>query len=310
MVIFLPIAAESFPEPEIREHHYRGFRFESRRCRSASPRIAPVVLVAGIVQRKESWIRLEEHLLEAADVVSADLPGWGAADALPPEYGIDVLSGSLEHMLEDLGLGPVNLMAGSYGTAIAYRLAQDRPDLVSHMCLYSTAAAISDRSKQAFVEINEQVEQGRKGPAVELVADLMMSSSKLDDIIFGRAVRRMLMDRFATLDADEVAKAMDNTNRLLSRPPLDTSVGPSAPTLVAAGEYDTLTTPADCRELAATCPDSRFIVIRQADHLVYLERPAEIADLTIRFCAGDRIEDLDYTALVEDLRGDPVSATT
>ena len=88
------IAAIPLAEPEVREHTFDGYRYESRVVQGAATGLAPVVLVGGAFQRKEEWGRLERGLLAHADVVTVDLPGWGTADLLPETYGADFLAGA------------------------------------------------------------------------------------------------------------------------------------------------------------------------------------------------------------------------
>ena len=68
---------------------------------------------------------------------------------------------------------------------------------------------------------------------------------------------------------------------------------------MTTGEFDTFTTPAMCRELAATCADSQFTTIRNADHMVHLQRSTEIVDLMLRFFADRQIADLPYSHHIE-----------
>src|SRR5699024_6019598 len=106
-----------------------------RMVHSVEPRFDPVVLIGGAMQRKEDWGRIERGLLDGADVICPDLPGWGAADLLPPQHGSELLAGALRHLLDELELERVNIFAGSYGTAIAYRLAQTDPERIARMVL-------------------------------------------------------------------------------------------------------------------------------------------------------------------------------
>lgn len=55
------------------------------------------------------------------------------------------------------------------------------------------------------------------------------------------------------------------------------------PALVFAGEHDTVSSPAQQREFAATIEGSRFLTLTDSDHWVVLERPDDVADLVARF---------------------------
>ncbi|MGW7289645.1 alpha/beta fold hydrolase [Streptomyces sp. NPDC054847] len=60
-------------------------------------------------------------------------------------------------------------------------------------------------------------------------------------------------------------------------------------------------TPELCRQMAAACADSRHAEIRDADHMIILERAAEVADLITRFLAGKPLHGLPYCRSVEQV---------
>ncbi|WP_081912982.1 alpha/beta fold hydrolase [Glycomyces sp. NRRL B-16210] len=291
----------TFP-PAVHEHRMAGYTFWSRATPSAAPRLEPVVLVGGALHRKEDWGRVEQGMLAAADVICPDLPGWGAADLLPPYLGPEVPARALVRMLDDLGIERVNLFAGSYGTSVGYRLAQTHPDRIARMVLAGTMSGIPPRARPMMRQAVDLAVSGpreRFGPAA---VDALMSDGEGVDIASAAVVRRILSLRFGTADEGDIAKFIANTNRLLSRELIDTSIPPMVPTLFTTGEHDTLTPPRLCRELALTCPESWFVEMSRADHLIHLERPAELVDLMSRFFAEEPLEGLPYANAAEDLR--------
>jgi pimeloyl-ACP methyl ester carboxylesterase len=288
----------------VHKHRLAGYTYWSRLTRSEDPRLEPVVLVGGAMHRKEDWGRVEQGMLASADVVCPDLPGWGEADLLPPYLGTDVPAEALVRLLDDLGIERVNLFAGSYGSSVGYRLAQTHPDRIARMVLAGTMGGIPAASRpmmRAAVALAEAGPRERFGPAA---VDVLMSPQP--DIAAKAVVRRILSLRFGNADEGDLAKFIANTNRLLSRDLMDTSVPPAVPTLFTTGEYDTLTPPELCRELALTCTESWYVEMGRADHLIHLERPAQLVDLMTRFFAEEPLEDLPYATVVEDLRRVPV----
>lgn len=288
----------------VRQHRLAGYAYWSRLTRSPTPSLEPVVLVGGALHRKEDWGRVEQGMLASADVVCPDLPGWGEADLLPPYLGPDIPAEALVRLLDDLGIERVNLFAGSYGSSVGYRLAQTHPDRVARMVLAGTMAGIPAASRpmmRAAVALAEAGPRERFGPAA---VEALMSPEP--DIAAKAVVRRILSLRFNGADEGDLAKFIANTNRLLSREIIDTSVPPAVPVLFTTGEHDTLTPPALCRELALTCPESWYVELGRADHLIHLERPAQLVDLMTRFFTEEPLGDLPYATVVEDLRRVPV----
>lgn len=292
--------------PTVRKHRLAGYTYWSRRTRSDAPRLDPVVLIGGALHRKEDWGRVEQGLLAFADVICPDLPGWGEADLLPPFLGTDIPAEALVRLLDDLGIERVNVFAGSYGSSVGYRLAQTHPERIARMVLAGTMGGIPPASRpmmRAAVALAERGPREHFGPAA---VEALMSPHP--DIASKAVVRRILSMRFSSADETDMLKFIANTNRLLSRDLIDDSVPPAVPTLFTTGEHDSLTPPQLCRELAFTCPESWYVELARADHLIHLERPTQLVDLMGRFFAEESLHDLPYATVVEDLRRVPVPA--
>ncbi|GAA1960152.1 alpha/beta fold hydrolase [Kitasatospora viridis] len=292
-------------EPLVIGHHWRGYRCASRLVHSTDPRLAPVVLIGGAFQTKESWGRIERGLTDHADLLAVDLPGWGAGEPLPERFGADFMAEALCHMLDELGLPRVNVVAGSYGTAVAYLLAQRCPERVEKMVLAGTMTSIPSTARAAMQHTVDLLTAGRTTEFAEATAALLVNPERLDAVTRGSQVRRFLIRRMTSLTPDEIEQHLTNTRRLLRHQPLDPSCPPAAPVLVTTGEHDGFTTPELCRELAATCADSWFARVADADHMLLLERPDELVDLILRFLSGRPLAGLPYCRSVERVSPTP-----
>ncbi|WP_329571259.1 alpha/beta fold hydrolase [Kitasatospora sp. NBC_01266] len=275
-------------------HEWQGFHCESRLVRSVAPRIAPMVLIGGAFQTKESWGRLEREFLAHGDVFTVDLPGWGAGNVLPDRYGADFLADALGHMLDEVGLASANLVGGSYGTAIAYRLAQRQPERVERMVLVGTMTSIPAHARIAMRRTLDLLDERRMTEFSEATVRFLVNDDRIACVTAGTRVRRFLLRRMLSLSDEDIEKHRANTMRLLRHEMLDPSRPPAMPVLVTTGEHDTFTTPDLCRDLAATCADSWFTQVADADHMLPLERPVELAELTTRFLAGESLAGLAY----------------
>ncbi|WP_025273623.1 alpha/beta fold hydrolase [Haloglycomyces albus] len=294
----------------VKEHHYEGFRYESRfspygcnspdNTGSSEPTLFPVVLIGGAFQRKEDWGRIEKGLLMHADVLAVDLPGWGAGDLLPPEYDIDFLTHALIRLLDDYGLTRINVLAGSYGTAIGYRLGQLRPDLLERMVLIGTMPAIPDDIRPAVYEGIEHALAGRKEEFAAMSLQWLTTRKEGVTVKMLNVIRRILWGRLVAIEDAEIDKFVANTRRLLEPNLIDTTVGPQAPILFGVGEHDTFTPPHLCRSLAQTCPSAQFVQIKESDHLIHLERPGDLVDLAVRFYHRIPVGDAPYLLGVEE----------
>ncbi|MER7757030.1 alpha/beta hydrolase [Kitasatospora sp. NPDC097643] len=298
-----PAAPGSLPlPPKVRAHTWRGYHCESRLVRTTAPELPPLLVIGGAFQSKESWGRLEREALRRMDVVTVDPPGWGAGSVLPPHHGADLLADAICHMLSEIGIDRVNIAGGSYGTALAYRIAQTHPERVGRMVLCGTMTSIPVHARAGIRSALDHLRAGRAEEFTEETLAILMNGEQQDQVVTGARVRRFLRRRLSGLSATEREQALTNTERLLAHDTLDLTQPPAAPTLAVTGEHDTFTPPERCRQLAGTCLDGHFAVVAGADHMLLLERPVEMADLTTRFLAGEALDGLDYLKHVERVR--------
>lgn len=238
------------------------------------------------MQRKEDWGALERELLRHGDVLTVDLPGWGTADILPEEYGVDFLAAALDHILGDLDVTGVNVLAGSYGTGIAFTLAQRHPGRIGRLVLSSGMLAIPDSAVARMLRVLELLDLERMADFADACVDLLIPAPRT---IRGRAVRRLMQARFRDAPRAELHRHAVNTRRLLRHRALDAAAPVTRPTLVISGEYDDFTTPQHGRELAASCVDSWFAEFGGVGHLLHLERPAELVAVAAQFWSGQEV---------------------
>ncbi|MFG3041814.1 alpha/beta fold hydrolase [Streptomyces sp. NPDC048330] len=294
--------------PVVRHHRWDGLRCESRLVRAASPRLRPLLLVGGAFQNKETWGRCEKLLLRNMDVFTVDPPGWGMADPLPAGQSVDVLADAICHILDESGLRQVNVVGGSYGSAIAYRIAQRHPDRVGRMVLVGTMTAIPKHAREAMERALAYLDAGRMDEYAHAAVAILMNPERLDAITNGSRVRRFLLRRLTALTEAEALQVSSNTLRLLHHAELDTSVRVQAPTLTVTGEHDAFTTPAECRRMAVACGKAWFAEVGESDHMLFLERPSEIIDLVTRFLSDEPLHGLPYCTRVEQLSSIPLPA--
>ncbi|MEV5242496.1 alpha/beta hydrolase [Streptomyces cinnamoneus] len=279
-----------------------GYAYSGRVVHQPNARMAPVVLVGGAFQHQNAWGRLEQGFLESASVITMDLPGWGAADRLPARYGFGFLAEALDQLLAKVASAPVNVLATSYGTAVAYQWAWEHPGRVERMALVGTMSHLTDRVRAIVEHTLRLVAEDRRAEFVESVIEGMMCTSPRVTVSRRSTVVRCLTRALREMTADDLGKYHDNSLRLLAHAELPGGAAVRVPSLVVTGEHDPLSTPAMGREVASRLADVRFTTLRNADHLVHLECPAELVDLLTRFFADDCLDGLDYCRPVEYIR--------
>jgi pimeloyl-ACP methyl ester carboxylesterase len=262
---------------------HRGYRSLGRVLVNPAPVLPPVLLVGGAMQRKEGWGRLEAALCRESTVVTVDLPGWGGAGLLPAQFGMGFLADSLAALLRTVGLGAVHVFGGSYGSAVAYLLAQRHPSLVRRTALFGALGRIPQSMRPRLTRTIGLLREGMRERFADEVVDAMLNRDPHIALARRGAVERIMHAVFRAISPLEAAQYEQNTLRLLAPGRFDLSPPPGAPLLFGVGEHDSFTTVRDCRAFAQSCPGSAFIRLRESDHPVHLRCPDELAGLLQRF---------------------------
>ena len=113
-------------------------------------RVAPILFVNGAWQQMEGWMRHAEYANRLAPVILLDPPGNGTADAAPAHYGLAFLESVVLQVLDAERISRVNLLGYSYGTPLAFGLAQSHPERVQRIVLVGTMVRISDAAREAL----------------------------------------------------------------------------------------------------------------------------------------------------------------
>ncbi|MEU9531736.1 pimeloyl-ACP methyl ester carboxylesterase [Streptomyces sp. KhCrAH-43] len=259
-----------------------GLSYRYRVLPQPAPRTEPVVVLGGALQGMYGWPQMDEHLGPHADVVTADLPGMGGADPLPPGTRDDLLHAAVTGIIDDLGAERVNLFGFSYGASIAFGCARRAPGRIARLVLGGVPSHISEAQRDGWARAVGRLEAGDAEGLAALTAEALMCLDPERPVhrrdLALRYVRRSFVHALT-----HSPHAERSLRRALDHHP-DFSGGLSGvPALVFAGEHDTVTSPERQRAFAATIEGSRFLTIGESDHWVVLERPDDVADLVARF---------------------------
>lgn len=231
----------------------------------------PVFFVSGAFQTMRSWRPFAERFEPTTTVLLADLPGMGRSDLLPREYGLDFLARAAHDVLRAAGIDRAYVVGASYGSPIAYTLAQQHPGAVDRLVLAGVMRKIPAHLHGATERTLTTVREGRMAAFAEEVVEGMLCRDPHARIA-NRELAEKVLRRIEHLSEGDRLRYIENTARLLGHAALALEDPPAMPTLVFTGESDVYTTPDDCREVAAALPDATFTTIEEADHLFHLER--------------------------------------
>ncbi|MEU8710156.1 alpha/beta fold hydrolase [Streptomyces sp. NPDC048565] len=254
-----------------------------------APPTEPVLVIGGALQGMFGWPQMDEHLGPVADVITADLPGMGSADPLPPGPGAPVLRAAVAGIIDDLGIPRINLYGFSYGAAVAFGYAQQNPGRVARLVLGGVPTHVGEDQLDYWRRAVEALGEGDAEGFAALATDGLMCLDP-DRPVHRRELARRYVRRSFLHALAHSEHAADSLRRALNDRP-DFSGGLSGvPALVFTGEHDTVTSPEIQREFAGTIEGSRFLTLPESDHWVVLERSEEVAALVTRFLTDRPLE--------------------
>ncbi|MBN9686172.1 MULTISPECIES: alpha/beta fold hydrolase [unclassified Corallococcus] len=278
-----------------------GLRFAYRVVAGpARPLIgSPIIIASGAFQDMYAMPKLERLLHPLGELIMVDLPGSGVADDLPPERGFDFLADCIEHLREHLEVPRVHLVGISYGGSTAYEFAHRYPDRVDHLVIVGASTELPEDSLARFDVNAEVILEGQLESFVQKLVAATMTQDPSHHVREAESTRQLVEKAFHQVTPREARRYTHVQNRLLARArdPEDSPM--HRPALVFTGEYDPITPPGYVRRLAQTLPGALFTTVREADHLVLMERPEEMADLIRRFLQDQDLGGLDYTTAIE-----------
>ena len=99
----------------------------------------PVVLLHGFPETCHAWRKVMPLLAERHTVIAPDLRGCGASDRPATGHDKRTVASDIRALADQLGLGPVNLVAHDVGMMVGYAYACAWPDQVRRLVLMEAA---------------------------------------------------------------------------------------------------------------------------------------------------------------------------
>jgi 3-oxoadipate enol-lactonase len=241
----------------------------------------PILLVRPLGGSVALWGAFRAALVERFRVVSFDHRGSGHSSAAPLGHTTKAMARDTLALLEHLRIDRAHVFGISLGGMTATWLAILAPDRVARLCLASAPARGLDLTQAGL----------RRG--LSLAASFVRPAGEVEATL----ARRILSRRFKKADPEatrriarpleaepasraDIAKhafagALHDARRELSRI--------TAPTLVLAGDEDTLLGHAPQLELCRGIPGARFESVPRCGHDLTLEQPLATAERVLRF---------------------------
>jgi pimeloyl-ACP methyl ester carboxylesterase len=246
----------------------------------------PVIFIAGQGGPGRTWHlhQVPAFLAAGYRVITFDNRGVGATENADG-FTTQTMVADTAELIESLGAAPARIVAVSMGAFIAQELMTSRPELVSKAVLMATRGRL-DRVRQFFrTSEGELAASKAQLPAsydakVRLLESFSPKTLNNDTTVDDWIAMFTMWPSKPTPGSRCQLDVAPQSSRLLAYHNITT------PVLVIGFADDLMTPPHLCREVADAIPNGRYLQIRDAGHLGFLERPQEVNAAILQFFAG------------------------
>ena len=240
----------------------------------------PVLLIHGLGWDHSLWSPTVERLARRCRVIAADTRGHGLTDKPDGPYDMDMLARDYVALADTLGFAGMCVVGLSQGGMVAQTLTLLRPDLVRALVLISTACKSVASLRGIMEDRIAAMEEAGPEAAARLAAESVFSPG-------WRAANPAALARFVAWRSAMPMAPLAAATRALYDFDLSSELPRIAvPTLVVAGEEDTMTRPQGMQEIAALIPGAEYRLVSAAGHMIPVEQPQAFDALLDEFLAA------------------------
>lgn len=197
------------------------------------------------------------------------------------KHGVADLSTEVVALLDYLGVKKTHVLGTSLGGFVAQKLALDRPDLVNRLLLICTSYGSSAPQTMSPQALGKMLGWGSLSPETAVRQGLEVATS---DIYRAEHPEEFdLILRWRLADSPSLSAYYQQT---LAGARFDASRGVqniTSPTLVIHGTDDRYVPAANATALAKAIPNAKLRIIKDAGHLVFIEKAKEVNKEIVSF---------------------------
>ena len=231
-----------------------------------------VLFLHGIRGNRSNWSAQLEAFSPKFRAAAWDARGYGDSDDHEGPLQFEYFSGDVARVIEHFGAAQAHLVGLSMGGRIARNVALRFPERLRSLTLVSTQAGFDTLPPE---EVRRFVTE-RKHITPEGVRKLLGKHPR-------PGVFEALWESIARTRDEPYRKTLEASVAQDRGAPIENI---RVPTLVVAGDEDTVYPPEAAREVARRIPGARLEMIAGAGHLVNMEQPERFNQLVMEFITG------------------------
>ncbi|WP_327117840.1 alpha/beta fold hydrolase [Nocardia sp. NBC_01730] len=235
----------------------------------------PILMWPSLLMDHSLWDAQVDHLSTRFTTIALDPPGHGQSSRLASTFTFDECATCIVQILDALGFERTHVLGNSWGAMVGATFAARHPERVGCSILMNgTASPAPTRQKVEYAALVTIIRMmgGIRPPLTRSVVGAFLGPTSRKT---RPATGPLIVDVARRQDAASLVKAVRSVVPL--RPDQrDLLATIRTPTLIIAGREDVTFPPAEVQRMAAVIPNSEFVLIEDAAHLVALEVPDRV----------------------------------
>ncbi len=246
-----------------------------------------VILVQGLDRDHRGMALQMKALAESYQVIGYDGRGVGQSDTPPGPYTCEQLADDIRGLLTALGIARTHLIGASLGGLVAQEFAINYPGMTESlilMCTFARPSSDMQSTGRFFIDSIEQMGHAH------ICQEMMRQAYSCKYLEAEKERFDSAWEKLRDMDATYNIRGFQWTVEAgLSADTRDRVSSIKVPVLVLAGELDDLVPPSLCAEqLVRPIIGSRLVVIKDAGHLFFDEKPGEVNREILAFLSSVR----------------------
>lgn len=240
------------------------------------PAIGPVLVLANSIGTTfHMWDGQIQALSKHFRVLRYDMRGHGGSDVPAGEYSVERLGHDVIELLDLLQINQAHFCGLSFGGIVAQWLGIYASERIKRLVLCNTSAYLGP-ARQWDLRIASVLQAKDMTETAEMFLKNWFPSSMLEG-------KHAIVEEFRTVLLGMSPQGFAGSYAAIR----DTDMRPclariQLPTLVIAGQYDTVTHPSHSELIAESIPGSKLLLL-PAVHLSNIEYPVEFLDAVLTF---------------------------
>ena len=218
-----------------------------------------VLFLHGIRGNRRNWARQIEFFSQRFQAAAWDARGYGDSEDYEGPLQFDHFTGDVLRVAEHLKAPKLHLVGLSMGGRIARNVALHYPDRLLSLTLISSTPGFDALSAEGVKRFVTE----RRSRTPQSLQQLIGSRAS-------RAAYTELLDSVSRIHEPSYQKTLEASVAQDRAAPIEKI---SVPTLVIAGEEDTVYPPELAREMARRIPGAELLMLEGTGHLANLEQP-------------------------------------